>query len=113
MGPFDTDVGNSSHNHEYYDRGVTVYKSIESYYTGKPRSGNTDQGTTEAGDHAHVVAFDMGYAGDHTHTYDNFNLTTKTTTHTHTLGNTGGTAITVNLTPTYREIRLIKKLPYT
>jgi len=52
--------------------------------------------------------------GSHNHNYKFNSITATNATHTHAnLPNVGSNSITVNLTPSYRKIRLIKKLAYT
>jgi hypothetical protein len=67
--------------------------------------------------HSHNVSYannNSSNSGDHTHSFDAGNLGTTNSEHVHNaLDNSGVNAINVSLTPTYRQIRLIKKLPYT
>jgi hypothetical protein len=103
-----------SHTHEYEDIGATIYKGSTNTVTGAPQSYDQYNNTLNlTGAHTHTIYFNVGTSGSHTHNYENFFSSVKEKTHTHGLGNTGGNAITVDLTPTYRQIRLIKKLPYT
>lgn len=89
-----SDVNRSTVNIRYIGL-VPLYATEDNHSHGMGWVGNT---TTEAGGHTHP--FSTG-------------IDNTSATHTHTpLSSSGVSTITVNLTPAYREIRLIKKLPY-
>ena len=107
--------GSVSHNHNHYqDCGKVKYNDdyINSSTTKGSHDINADSADT-SWSHNHSASTSVSSSGIHGHNVSR-NISSGNYNHIHNLNNAGSVNnITVNLTPPYREIRLIKKLPYT
>lgn len=110
------DTNNVSHNHNYTEWGGSFgarsnYLNNVTTYAGKDFDSETENAS---GAHVHNVNFDFTNTGSHNHNLNiNNNILTSTDSHSHAVtANGNDTSINVPLTPSYRQVRLIKKLPY-
>ena len=110
-----TNTNEVSHNHNYNE--TTGGTRMRSDYLGNVNTyGGIENNSTSfaaAWNHKHnVYCVGIDYSGDHLH---NINVTSNevTSSHEHTVITNGNVnTINVPLTPKYRQVRLIKKLPY-
>lgn len=107
---------NINHDHDY-----TEWSGGKYYYSNYLNNVNTysvffSLRKTGYGTWAHVhnVNVDFTNTGSHNHNINiNNNILTSTGSHSHAVTDNGNdTSINVPLTPSYRQVRLIKKLPY-
>lgn len=117
-------VNTSSHGHGhggFTDRGVNNTGLSSAAHDKNQLRGNTTRNTsTVAENHTHTITYTHNAStnANHTHAIGKTNPSAANSSHSHTINTStpGGdsvASITVNLTPAYREIRLIKKLAYT
>ena len=114
-GNFSGNTNNTGHSHYSFDWGGGGQRLGDDYIPGvtpKESAIGTFTSGGNSGSHNHTATSSLTDSGSHNH---NVNLTfdTQNSTHEHTVVTSGNvTNITVPLTPAYREVRLIKKLPY-
>ena len=104
-----TEPYNNTNNAVYSDKSESSVNHYVDPFTGTGYNAGPDT-------HKHNVDYTGGSSdsGDHTHSFNAGNLGTEVSEHVHNeLSSSGVPDINVPLTPTYRQIRLIKKLPYT
>jgi len=115
-------TGNHSHRHGgWTDRGVNNITINSGSHNKNQLQGNAVRNTsTVAENHIHNVNYthNASTGANHTHAIAKTDPGNASSSHSHTINTStpGGdsvASITVNLTPSYRQIRLIKKLAYT
>jgi hypothetical protein len=117
QGTTDTYTANRTHHHNWnhgYSGANTRNSAGNDHVVQGSNIKYTSTDTVYPG-HTHGISYSVNSSGNHSHTINKSNFATQTETHSHNNLNSEGnvSSITINLTPSYREIRLIKKLVYT
>ena len=117
-------TSNHEHNHgSFSDRGTSDTFLLSGVHDKNQLTGDTTRNTsTVAENHTHTITYTQSNAGEnghHRHNITKVDPAVGNSSHTHAINTSlpdddqRVNSIIVNLTPTYRQLRLIKKLAYT